>query len=262
MHETIIELLKCHFRVTQHVEPDQANGSILDAGSGTGAESIRVMKEFPNLAVVAIDLCKPMHREFHKNLKAVFGPSFSINSSQRWVLIEGDILGREGSQDSLRDFLPVNEQGTGYKAVITTFTIHHLKAAEKRQAYRQFYDVLEQGGVMINGDLFTYQSPDLRAFANDFDVRWIMRQFENPEPQFKEAASIRKAKRRELSKLWLRHYKRDNILDAIEGGKEGGNSSSAEPNLRGQAGMLRDIGFRQVGNPFRFWQVGILWARK
>lgn len=264
MHETMIDLLKYHFRIYPRrrpwrVGPEEIHGTILDIGSGSGAESIRVMKEFPNIRIVAVDLCSPMHDRFRENYKAAFSSNIALD--ERCTLVEGDILNDSGSPENLLSHLPPEERDEGYIAVITAFTLHHLSTDEKPEAFRRIYDMLEPGGVMINGDLLDYCSPELKKYARDFDNHWIESQFEHPDPRFTEAQSIPEEKRRELSTLWLTHYEKDNLLDPVEGTEWIDPSLVEEPSL-GQAKMLRDIGFRQVGCPFRYWQVGILWAKK
>ena len=238
MHEMMLELLEVYFRKTESVNTKDIKDFVLDIGFGTGMEAMGVINRFENIHLVGIDLCKPMLERFHKKTK---GAPFS----DRITLKHGDFLDEECEPDELKELLPCKmERKLGFKAVISAFTLHHLTREEKEEAYRRICELLEPGGIMINGDLFNYTSSDLAAYASDFDLAYISTNFDNPN-NF-DSASIGEEKRIELKSRWLKHYKEDNILDSVGIQEE----------------MLRKIGFSQTCCPFRFWQVGILWARK
>ena len=63
MHETLLRL------ATKHLYKYDQNQELimLDIGSGTGEESVALMKKFPTMKVVAVDLCAPMHDQFRSN---------------------------------------------------------------------------------------------------------------------------------------------------------------------------------------------------
>lgn len=247
MQESMVDLLKYHFDTARAVDPKSIRGTILDIGSGTGEESIRIMKEFPNIKIVALDLCKPMHDEFQKRIENDVELDTS-STVDRVKFLVTDLLDSEPNWESrLLKHLPKEEQKTGgYKAVISAFTIHHLTDEQKKLAYVRMFDVLEPGGVMINGDLFDYASGSLASYAQNYDLDWIGKQFNQPSIEFEVGKKMPKEKRKILADAWLAHYRDDNKLSSI-----------AE-----QIEMLRQARFVEIGNPFRFWQVGILWGRK
>jgi len=249
LHDTLLHLLEVHF-AGKGLGTSDVSATILDVGSGTGAETIGILRRFPKVRVVAMDFCAPMHREFEANCVNELGAS----ALDRVETVADDILGDGGRPESLRSHLPEEMRNGGYDAVVSTFTIHHLNWAQKEEAYRRLYDVLADGGVFINGDLFSYASPTLAEHAQQFDERWIAEQFDAPSSEFKAGGSIPSEKRQELKKLWLEHYRCYNKLDPLD----------CDPHawIDGQARLLRQIGFREAGCPMRFWQVGVLWAKR
>jgi hypothetical protein len=83
-------------------------------------------------------------------------------------------------------------------------------------------------------------------------MTWIKDHFEQRSKELTTATTPpgkppnTEAECKRLGALWLKHYEEDNILDSVEI----------------QEQMLRFCGFRNTGVPFRYWQVGVLWARK
>lgn len=245
MHETMIQLLKYHYRVDSDDERErlaQIKGTVLDIGSGTGAESIRVLQEFPNINVVALDLCEPMHKEFQRNFQRAF-PNTTME--ERCQLVKGDILEKQGTSDFLLKLLPDEEKVDGYIAAISSFTLHHYNLEEKTEGYRRIFEILKKGGVMINGDLFSHESPRLTTNSNNYDMRWIRSKFQNPS-SVNPHCFIPPKNCQSLSDAWIKHYEMDNQLDS----------------MKKQMEILTQLNYSEVGNPFRFWQVGIIFAQK
>ena len=103
--------------------------------------------------------------------------------------------------------------------------------------------------MFILGDLFNYknESPFLTDTISKWEKYWISENFER-EAKIVESIgnSDRACTLRALKDAWVSHYRWENKLDSITRQME----------------MLKKIGFSEVGNPFRYWQVGLLWAKK
>jgi ubiquinone/menaquinone biosynthesis C-methylase UbiE len=241
MQQSMVDLLRYHFGIPQGICPESVNGVILDIGAGTGAESIRVLKEFPNIKIVALDLCSPMFEQFRLNYKEAFG---DVDVEQRCTFVQGDILDKEIIPELIEPYL--NNHNSGYLAVISAFALHHLNTGQKEQAYQITFQLLQEGGIFLNGDLFKYKSARLSYYVHDFDLKWITRKFIDPGEDFSRAKNLTRFDRENLSAAWQSHYINDNCLDSIED----------------QLDMIKNTGFREYGNPFSFWQVGILYGLK
>ncbi len=253
LHDTMAKLLQLTLRrsgrgMSNSPEPPKV---ILDVGSGTGADSLRLMCQFPGLKVVAVDRSGAMNAAF-RNAYGVAFPSSDIDSHVRFV--QGDVLGEAGESRHLVEVLADFSRGTAkeFDAVVSALTIHHFESEQKLEVYRRACEVLQSGGLFLNGDLFTYDSAELASAAHEFDIKWLGEHFQEAA----EAARVTSAAPLEgpgsanyylrLGAEWRRHYEEDNRLQSAEAQQE----------------MLRRVGYRHTAVPFRFWQVGVLWAQK
>ncbi len=256
MHHALIELVRQH-RDSQPQRTQKAPFFVLDIGSGTGAESIAVLGQFPKSHVVALDLCEPMHALFRRKAEEVIG---SEAAGTRCRYITGDVAGAAGNTSSLLHPLKEWGQTDPFDIVISALALHHLTTTEKRKVYGRIASVLKPGGLFVNGDLFTFQSPTMARMANQFGLNWIRKQFSTPDQQFKHMRDSLGKRASPMMQAWLDHYVNANLPDPIESSVDSGADTAR--GLKGQARMLVEAGFSQVACPFRYWEVGILWAKR
>ena len=112
--------------------PDlERGGLVIDLGGGSGRLVERILDRWPVTAII-------------------------IDQSEQFLALAERRLARFGSravctlarlQDRWRDQLPAPAA-----AVVSMSAIHHLDPVEKQQLYRQCYEALAQGGILLNGD--------------------------------------------------------------------------------------------------------------
>jgi hypothetical protein len=146
-----------------------------------------------------------------------------------------------------------------FDAVVAGFFLHHYDDSVKRLFYRRAAELIAHAGILVHGDLFNFRSQSVSAFAHDFGERWMRRQMTEPDPHLRARFDSVGSEIHRLRDEWLKHWNTDHIYTPIE--------STSGPNQRGthvvgQAEMASDAGFGEVECPFRFWEVGVLWARK
>lgn len=258
-NKTLLDLLEIHFGVNRTRKYSRISGHFLDIGSGTGAQTIAILQRFPNLEAVALDLCEPMHRMLEEKVTRTLGRQ---DFERRCKLITGDIMSRAGTPRNLLAPLNGRLSGVKYKAVVSAFALHHLTNKEKQRAYKRIFEILEPGGILVNADLFSFQSPTLRVSAQRNTIDYINKQHTDPDPEFLPAFRALGSAREHLRKSWVRHCERFNIPDPIESSADGISRTARGKKVEGQANMLLEAGFTEVGCPLRYWQVGILWGRK
>jgi len=241
IHQTMIDILDYHFGVTFGEEFKKIRGIVLDVGAGTGKESISVLNNFPNLHVLAIDLCPPMQDIFEHNYQLKFGAMVG----KRYKYVIDDITTISVKDEAITQYY-IDKDQKGCKAAISAYCIHHFPLKEKKEVYQKMFDFLEPGGILINMDLFNYESESVRTQAHFSDIEYIKREFENPSPQFENSRKIPLEKRQMLKEKWLHHMFNDNILDSVES----------------QIQILKEIGFKDVECVFKYWQQGVLVAKK
>lgn len=241
IHQTMIDLLNYHFGVVFGDKFKKIKGIIVDMGAGTGKESISVLNNFPNLNVLAIDLCPPMQNIFDQNYKTAFGSK----AKKRYKYVIDDITTISEKDEVIRKYYASKKQ-QGCKAAISAYCIHHFPLNEKKEVYQKMFNFLEPGGILINMDLFNYESNSVRTQAHLSDIEYIKREFDNPSRQFKNSRKIPLKKRQLLKEKWVKHMNEDNILDSVES----------------QIKILKEIGFIDVECVFKYWQQGILIAKR
>jgi len=259
VNQTLLELLENHFGVAGTKNHASVRGHFLDIGSGTGAQSIAILERFPKLESVGLDLCEPMHKIFAAKALQTFGEQAF---EERCTLITGDMMSAAGTSRALLRRLAIAGGGKKYRAVVSAFALHHLTDREKRRAYARICGVLEPGGIFLNADLFSFQSPILKAAAQKFTLDYINKQHTQPDPEFLAAFRAVGSDRERLRRAWIRHCTLFNLPAPIESAEDGIAKRRGKHTIDGQAQMLLDAGFLEVACPLRYWQVGILWGLK
>lgn len=109
---------------------DQQNGPILELGSGTGNLTLRLPEQ---AEIVCVDISREMTRKLRAKLPAHrLTPQIEIADVLAYV--------RKASDASFR-------------AVVSTYTLHHLEEDEKDVLFGELRRILTPGGVFIVGDL-------------------------------------------------------------------------------------------------------------
>ena len=60
-----------------------------------------------------------------------------------------------------------------YEVVVSTLSIHHLGGSEKKELFRRVYDVLSDGGALINADHILGSTPEIEAFYHEAWLRQV-----------------------------------------------------------------------------------------
>lgn len=215
----------------------------LDIGSGTGAEAIHLLqqRELAHLSLIAVDTSHEMHAAFLQRAAKSNVPD------SRFQLIQGDILQpptHAKISTALREF-----GATRFKVALSAFTLHHFQKDQKAAVFRLVHESLEPGGLFLFGDLFNFEDESrwLTSTIFNFETRWFQKNFNEAAEKAEQNGDQAKAiAYRQLKQKWLRHYYEENYLDSVSN----------------QLTMLRQAGFEAVGNPMRYWQVGLLVAQK
>jgi ubiquinone/menaquinone biosynthesis C-methylase UbiE len=240
IHKSLINFLDYYLCTINGNNRNKVFGTVIDIGAGTGTESIAILKKFPNIRILAIDLCEPMKKEFEKN----YYKSFSKEQPKRYEFLVDNILNPLCNKSNLSSYLPVNENF--FLGVISAYCIHHFTTDEKNIVYGKMLDFIDKDGFVINLDLFNYESPLFSKISHQFDLDYINNQFETPDFKFTESRKIKKEKRIKLGNKWINHMLHANLL---------------EPS-NVQQKMLYKHGARQVEVLFKYFQQGLLCAIK
>lgn len=108
--------------------------TILDLGPGTGLELDEIFLLFPEAEVTGIDLCKDMLVRLSRK-----------HPDKKLTLRHENYC--------LADFADgSNVPGSGFDAVVSFESLHHLLPEDKSGLYRRIFRALKPGGVFLNGD--------------------------------------------------------------------------------------------------------------
>ena len=124
---------------------------ILDLGAGTGILTQLLYDKHPESDITLIDLSTQMLKKARKKFQ-----------EQNFKYIEADYLTYE-----------YNEK---YDIVISSLSIHHLTDDEKQNLYRKIYSILNDGGIFINADQVSGQTPYTEQIFKDKDTSHLSKQ--------------------------------------------------------------------------------------
>ena len=240
MHEMLVRLAVESAGTTS----DSAQGGpilALDIGSGTGADSVPLLQAIPTLRLLGVDRSAAMHTVFAQRALR------SSVSANRFRLMDADIL--DPSTLARISDMALTEFGSRRFGIITSaFTLHHFAKHDKETVFRLIHDLLAPGGVFLLGDLFSYEGESdwLTKTLYAWETSWLAHNFDKAASTAKKSSDSNTGALKDLKEKWLRHYQNENHLNG----------------MTTQLNMLKDIGFSEAGNPFRYWQVGLIAARK
>lgn len=126
--ERHMEKIKGKERVIDYLPSDVEN--ILDLGSGTGLQLIKLYKLYPNVHTTCIDVSDGMLKKLkERNLSSNIN---IINTS----------------------FFNYDFGNNNYDSVISTQALHHFNKGDKLTLYKKVYDALKNNGVFIIEDYY------------------------------------------------------------------------------------------------------------
>ena len=231
------------------------NPIVLDLGAGTGAETIALLRLIPHAEVVAFDLSQEMLDKMKQKIENEFGEMANVAYRQ------GDVNDAQWTANALK---AANSSNSEYDAVISGFLIHHYDEKQRAELYSRVYDCLRRGGVFINIDLFDYQSPTMSQYSREVGEDWISVQFSDRAHDAYQGTA--KALGNQLGVLrtkWIDHLQHENVPSPVETHSNGlGPGVKISGQKDSNAELLFQAGFIEVACPIRFWQAGVLWAKR
>jgi tRNA (cmo5U34)-methyltransferase len=172
---------------------------VLDLGAGTGLLSAFVRGRFPRAELVLADVAPEMLREARER--------FAGDPGVACVALD------------LQDpHWPSPLQAAPFDAVVSGLAIHHVPDAGKRTLFRRILAALREGGVFVNADQVSGETPRVEARQR---AAWLRRVRELGTPEDVLAAAIER----------MRHDR--------------------PATLEAQLGWLRDAGFHDVHCAYR-----------
>lgn len=148
------EILDTISRLATHFTAE--NPRILDIGCGPGDVTAAILALKSSATVTLVD--------FSEDMLAQAQERFAENDYMDYV------------KHNLNEGLPDKVMAAEYDAVVSCFALHHIEFENRVGLYANIRRVLRKGGMFINGDRFTQESPRLDEWALDDFVAWVNRQ--------------------------------------------------------------------------------------
>lgn len=144
----------------------------LDVGIGTGYFTEQFLRVFSQGSVVGVDGAKTM------------------------IDLAKTRLGRLASQVEMRaaDFRRLDQLGfqdAAFDVVYSSFALHHLNRAEKRDVIAQSLRLLREGGWFLNADLVVADSPHVEKRIQQLRVQGILGRADRRDPRYRDEAATR-----------------------------------------------------------------------
>ncbi len=134
----------------QHTRPLR----VLDLGVGTGVFSRRVLEEYPNSTVVAVDGAASMLELAKTRLG-------ELAQRVEWILCDFQTM--PGCVTAPETF----------DVVISSYALHHLTAQEKRAVLKSTIEAIKPGGWFLNADLVVAAAPDVERRIQEIRVKGV-----------------------------------------------------------------------------------------
>lgn len=192
---------------------------IVDVGCGDGILLATLLESFPDACGVAVDFSPLMLEQARRRL-GHFG--------QRATTVEAD----------LQTPFWKNSLSGPFDAIVSGFAIHHLSDERKRVLYREIYDLLADGGVVVNSEHVASATPLVEQM---FDAAVTEHLFQRRKEKGEEVTL--EQVRRDFTE---RPDRAANILALVED----------------QCCWLREIGFRDVDCFWKYFELAIFGGHK
>jgi tRNA (cmo5U34)-methyltransferase len=127
---------------------------VLDLGGGYGEVTASIVGLTPAAEICLLD--------FSDEMLAMAGERFAGTET---VTVR---------KHDLEKGLPKDLKTGDYDAVVSCFALHHVAFKRRVPLYRDILAALKPGGVFVNGDRFTGESPSISEWELDNWIAWMV----------------------------------------------------------------------------------------
>ena len=139
--EKHLKLIEAKERIIDFLPKNMKN--VIDLGTGTGLQLIKLYKEYPNVHTTAIDISDGMLKKLE----------------ERHISDNITIVNK-----SFFDY----DFGNNIDAVISSQALHHFESNDKLTLYKKVYECLKKDGVFVNEDYFAEDEETEKQLFEDY----------------------------------------------------------------------------------------------
>ena len=196
-----------HFKVINLISfPKDKKINVLDLGIGSGQTALEILKKFPNSFIDGIDIAGDMIEKSKNRLKGYLDRVNFYNQDMKKF-----------------DFKKK------YDLIVAVLSIHHLTFEEKQIFYRKLYQILNEGGILIVGDIIKFNSKE---------------KTQKKEEEWKDFLINNLGKKE--GKFWFDNYLEEDIPETIEN----------------QLKWMEESGFNEFNSVWEHINYGVFYGRK
>jgi tRNA (cmo5U34)-methyltransferase len=201
------EQAKIMLQVVNHFKPNPQK--IMDLGCGNGFLGEVLLKSYPEASGVLIDHSEPMIENARIHMKDYI---------KRCQIIHGDF------SQSIRKYA----QTGSIDCIVSGYAIHHLPHEQKKELYKEIYDLLAPGGIFINMEHTASATPEIEKLHDELFIDHLSNHYKR---DLKEVAQ----------EYYSRPDKKDNILERVDI----------------QISWLKEIGFKHSDCYFKWMELAV-----
>lgn len=139
--ERHLKLIEAKEKIIDFLPKNMKN--VIDLGTGTGLQLIKLYKEYPNVHTTAIDISDGMLKKLE----------------ERHISDNITIVNK-----SFFDY----DFGNDIDAVISSQALHHFESNDKLTLYKKVYECLKKDGVFVNEDYFAENEETEKKLFEDY----------------------------------------------------------------------------------------------
>lgn len=124
---------------------------ILDLGAGAGDLTNEILEYRPRMHAWLLDLSEEMVR--------ISRERFEENPHIRIL------------KHDLDEGLPTEVKAQNFDAVVSCFSMHHVRPERRLPLYASVHRILKPGGLFVNGDRFRAESPEIAEWERDSFIK-------------------------------------------------------------------------------------------
>ena len=186
--ERHLKLIEAKEKIIDFLPGNMKN--VIDLGTGTGLQLIKLYKKYPNVHTIAIDISDGMLKKLE----------------ERHISDNITIVNK-----SFFDY----DFGNDIDAVISSQALHHFEPKDKLTLYKKVYDCLKKDGVFVNEDYFAEDEETEKQLFEDYYnlVRGEGKHYDTPLTIDHEIEILKEVGFRKIEKCITDNYK---ILIAVK----------------------------------------------
>ena len=186
--ERHLKLIEAKEKIIDFLPGNMKN--VIDLGTGTGLQLIKLYKKYPNVHTIAIDISDGMLKKLE----------------ERHISDNITIINK-----SFFDY----DFGNDIDAVISSQALHHFEPKDKLTLYKKVYDCMKKDGVFVNEDYFVEDEETEKQLFEDYYnlVRGEGKHYDTPLTIDHEIEILKEVGFRKIKKCITDNYK---ILIAVK----------------------------------------------